>query len=97
VLADDELPAAETRCVDVAGTPVLLARSGGEVRALSNHCAHRGGPLHEGELGEDTITCPWHGSEFALANGSLVRGPSTYPQPAWDARVRSGRIEVRRR
>jgi nitrite reductase/ring-hydroxylating ferredoxin subunit/uncharacterized membrane protein len=97
VLAENDLPDAGTGCVDVAGTPVLLARSGGEVRALSNRCAHRGGPLHEGELGEGTITCPWHGSEFALADGSLVHGPSAYPQPAWDARVRDGRIEVRRR
>jgi nitrite reductase/ring-hydroxylating ferredoxin subunit len=83
------------RCVVAAGTPVLLARHGGELHALSNRCVHRGGPLHEGELGDGTVTCPWHGSSFDLRDGGLVRGPAAYPQPVWDVRVREGRIEVR--
>jgi nitrite reductase/ring-hydroxylating ferredoxin subunit len=97
VLDAGELPENEPRCAVAAGTPVLLVRSGGTVRALSNHCAHRGAPLHEGELGDGTITCPWHGSEFALDDGALVRGPAAYPQPAWDAREADGKIEVRPR
>lgn len=97
VLGEDELPEGQARCVDAAGTPVLVTRAGGALRALSNTCSHRGGPLHEGELGDGTVTCPWHGSVFDLSDGALLRGPSAYPQPAWDARVREGRIEVRRR
>ena len=41
--------------------------------------------------------CPWHDSVFDLRDGALVHGPAAYPQPAWDTRVRDGRIEVRRR
>jgi nitrite reductase/ring-hydroxylating ferredoxin subunit/uncharacterized membrane protein len=95
-LADRELAEDQTRCVDVDGTPVLLARAGGEVHALSNRCVHRGGPLHEGELEGTTITCPWHFSTFDLRDGGVVRGPAAYPQPHWETRVRDGRIEVRR-
>jgi nitrite reductase/ring-hydroxylating ferredoxin subunit len=95
VLADADLPDDTMRCVVAAGTPVLLARHGGELHALSNRCVHRGGPLHEGELGDGTVTCPWHGSSFDLRDGGLVRGPAAYPQPVWDVRVREGRIEVR--
>ena len=85
------------RCVEADGTAVLVARTGGHLYALSNHCSHRGGPLHEGELDAGTVTCPLHDSVFDLRDGSLVHGPAAYPQPAWDARVREGRIEVRRR
>jgi nitrite reductase/ring-hydroxylating ferredoxin subunit/uncharacterized membrane protein len=97
VLADGELGEGETRCVAANGTQVMLARTGGALYALSNHCSHRGGPLHEGRLQDGTITCPWHASVFDLRDGALVRGPASYPQPAWDARVREGRIEVRGR
>ena len=97
VLGSDELAEGDKRCVMADGTAVMIARSGGELYALSDHCSHRGGPLHEGELGEGTITCPWHASVFELRDGALVHGPAAYPQPAWDVRVVDGRIEVCRR
>jgi nitrite reductase/ring-hydroxylating ferredoxin subunit/uncharacterized membrane protein len=97
VLAEDALAEGEKTCVPVLGTPVMVARVDGELYALSDHCAHRGGPLHEGELKDGTITCPWHHSVFEVKDGTLVHGPAAYPQPAWDTRVREGRVEVRRR
>jgi nitrite reductase/ring-hydroxylating ferredoxin subunit len=97
VLGDAELGEGAMRCVEADGTVVLVARTGGELYALSNSCAHRGGPLHEGELQDRTVVCPWHSSVFDLSDGALIHGPAAYPQPAWDTRVRAGRIEVRRR
>ena len=96
VLDDAELADGQMRCVEADGTAVMLARSGGELCALSDHCSHRGGPLHEGKLENGTITCPWHDSVFDVRDGALIHGPAAYPQPAWETRVRDGRIEVRR-
>jgi nitrite reductase/ring-hydroxylating ferredoxin subunit/uncharacterized membrane protein len=97
VLGDQELADGQMRCVEADGATVLLARSQGALYALSNSCSHRGGPLHEGEMEDGTVTCPWHSSVFDLRDGALVHGPAAYPQPAWDTRVRAGRVEVRRR
>jgi len=94
-LRDDELPEGESRFAEVGGIGVLVARHQGAVHALSNRCAHRGGPLDEGELHDGCVTCPWHQSVFKLEDGSVVQGPSAYPQPRWDARVRDGVIEIR--
>jgi nitrite reductase/ring-hydroxylating ferredoxin subunit len=97
VLDESALPEGGARCVEADGTPVMLARCDATIYALSDHCAHRGGPLHEGEIDGLTVTCPWHASVFDLRDGALIHGPAAYPQPAWDTRVRDGRIEVRRR
>jgi nitrite reductase/ring-hydroxylating ferredoxin subunit/uncharacterized membrane protein len=97
VLGESELAEGRMRCVDADGTPVMLARSGGELYALTDRCSHRGGPLHEGEIQDGTVVCPWHASVFDLRDGALIHGPAAYPQPAWDTRVRAGRVEVRRR
>ncbi len=97
VLAADELADDEPRCVQADGTAVMVVRHGGTVYALSEHCSHLGGPLHEGAIADCTVTCPWHESVFDLRDGSLVHGPAAYPQPAWDVRTRAGRLEVRRR
>jgi nitrite reductase/ring-hydroxylating ferredoxin subunit len=97
VLAEAELGQGEMRCVEADGTTVMVARAEGGLYALSNHCSHRGGPLHEGRLEGVEVSCPWHDSVFDVRDGGLVHGPAAYPQPAWDTRVRDGRIEVRRR
>jgi nitrite reductase/ring-hydroxylating ferredoxin subunit len=95
-LRDSDLPEGESRYAEVGGVGVLVARHEGRVYALSNRCAHRGGPLDEGELSGGCVTCPLHGSTYKLADGSIVRGPTAYPQPVWQVRVQEGVIELRR-
>jgi nitrite reductase/ring-hydroxylating ferredoxin subunit/uncharacterized membrane protein len=90
-LSEQELTEGRPACALVDGVPVLLVREGGDVHALANRC----GPLHEGEVSEGRVTCPWHGSEFDLRTGSVERGPASSPQPAYEARTRNGMIEVR--
>jgi nitrite reductase/ring-hydroxylating ferredoxin subunit/uncharacterized membrane protein len=79
------------------GMAAVLVRRGGSVYALADRCSHRGCALHEGKLNEDgTLTCPCHGSTFRL-DGSLVKGPATSPQPAFEVRSNAGMLEIRRR
>jgi nitrite reductase/ring-hydroxylating ferredoxin subunit len=97
VLDDAELDAGDTRAVEVDGRKVLLARVGGRVVAMEDACSHAGGPLSEGTVDGDVVECPWHGSRFCLSDGSVTRGPATFPQLRLEARVANGRIEVRGR
>ena len=94
-MPEQELAEGRPACALVDEVPVLLFREGGEIHALANRCTHRGGPLHEGEVGDGRVTCPWHGSEFDLRTGSVEKGPASSPQPAYETRTRSGTIEVR--
>ena len=98
-LAASELTDDEPKRAVVDDTPVVIVRSGGTVRALHDRCSHRGCSLSElGELRDDgVIECQCHGSRFALADGALVRGPATAPQPAFEARERDGQVELRRK
>jgi nitrite reductase/ring-hydroxylating ferredoxin subunit/uncharacterized membrane protein len=95
VAADSDVPPRKPVRVDHNGTPILLVRQGSRVYALAETCAHLGGPLSEGKLQGDSITCPWHGSRFSLRDGHVIDGPSVHPQPCLEARVRDGQIEIR--
>ena len=97
VVADDA-SVTEGRPVlaDADGTPVVLVRSSGQVRALIARCSHQGGPLHEGQVSDGCITCPWHQSRFRLSDGEAVSGPTAHPQPVLEVRVQGGKVEVRR-
>lgn len=83
-----------TRC-EAGDVPAMVVREGGEVFALAEMCAHLGGPLSEGEVRDGCVSCPWHGSTFALADGRVVRGPSAFNQPAFETRVQDGSVELR--
>ena len=50
--------------VVVNGRHVALFRLGDEFFAIDNLCLHRGGPLCEGFIDNDVVTCPWHGWSY---------------------------------
>ena len=95
VAADADVVEGKPLAVEANDVQVMLLREGGNLLALANHCTHAGGPLNEGDFKDGAVTCPWHGSRFALADGCVLRGPASIPQPRFEVRVRDGRVEVR--
>jgi nitrite reductase/ring-hydroxylating ferredoxin subunit len=97
VCEESELAGGKLVGVELEGEAVVVSRSeeSGEVCAIAATCSHLGGPLDEGERDGDTVTCPWHGSRFDLCTGDVRGGPAVYPQPRYEARVRSGKVEIR--
>ncbi|GAA5074710.1 hypothetical protein GCM10023259_076620 [Thermocatellispora tengchongensis] len=79
---------------------LFVLRTGDGASVLADRCSHLAGPLHQGRLvsedGEVCVVCPWHGSTFRLSDGSVMHGPATAPQPAFETRVRrDGMVQVR--
>jgi len=63
--------------------------------ATQAKCTHRGGPLNEGELDGSTVTCPWHGSQYNVCTGAVLRGPATEPVKTYPVIVEGeiGRVQ----
>lgn len=51
---------------------IALANVAGKFFAINNICLHQGGPLGEGDLDRQVVTCPWHGWQFDVTNGQLL-------------------------
>jgi nitrite reductase/ring-hydroxylating ferredoxin subunit/multimeric flavodoxin WrbA len=41
----------------------------GKYHAISDTCVHKGGPLSQGILKGDVVTCPWHGWKYNVRTG----------------------------
>ncbi|QDQ97356.1 Rieske 2Fe-2S domain-containing protein [Tomitella fengzijianii] len=96
VAGEAQLPEDGTLTAHCDGQSILLSRGrSGRVSAIAATCSHMGGPLGEGERTAGCVTCPWHGSVFRLDDGTVVRGPASSPQPAYDARIVDGAVEIR--
>ena len=102
VASSDDLVEGKPLLVELGDVPVLLYRSGAVPYAVSNRCTHAGGPLNEGQFDDASaegpcVTCPWHQSVFRLADGTVVHGPATVPEPSYEVRTVDGKLEVRPR
>ena len=58
------------------GQSIAVFNVDGTYYAIDNTCVHRGGPLGEGELEGDTVTCPWHGWQYNVKTGASINNPS---------------------
>jgi nitrite reductase (NADH) small subunit len=73
----------QIREIQVQGTTIAVANVGGQFHAINNTCLHRGGPLGQGSLQGNVVTCPWHGWTFDVTSGRVTYnqagGVACYP------------------
>ncbi len=80
--------------VELDGRPICLARSGGEVFAISDVCSHADVALSEGDVENGKIECWLHGSLFDLRTGEPSGLPATRPVPTYPVTVEGDDVLV---
>jgi 3-phenylpropionate/trans-cinnamate dioxygenase ferredoxin component len=94
VCALDEIPEQGTFGVEINGTPMVIAKSDGEVYALDEFCTHEEVSLVDGEIYDHTVECWLHGSCFDLRSGKPTGPPATKPLATYQIRVEDGDVYV---
>lgn len=72
---------------------VAVFRHGRTLSAVSNVCAHQGGPLGEGRIVDGCITCPWHGYQYRPESGTSPP-PYTEKIPTYQLRIVDDRVQL---
>lgn len=88
-----ELLDGQARVVTIRGREIALFRRGEQVYALDNECPHRGGPIGEGRIQGDRVTCPWHEWTFDIPSGVCTLNPAAKVK-AYPVRVEEGTVKV---
>jgi nitrite reductase/ring-hydroxylating ferredoxin subunit len=71
-----DVPPGTGKVVEVEGHSIALFNVAGTFHAIDNTCTHVGGPLGEGELAEEVVTCPWHEAKFNVKTGDVLGPPA---------------------
>ena len=71
-----DLPPSACRPIEVNGRAVALFNVAGTIYCLDNTCLHRGGPLGEGTLEGEVVTCPWHLWQYNVRTGENLMDPA---------------------
>jgi nitrite reductase (NADH) small subunit len=81
-------------CFGHGGRPIAVFRTGNDaVFALIDECPHRNGPLSEGIVSGNTVTCPLHNWSIELSNGEAVT-PDEGRTQSLPVRLIDGEIHV---
>ena len=90
-----ELPEEGALRVELDGKPICIARSQGEVFALSDICSHADVSLSEGDVEDGTVECWLHGSRFDLRTGMPTGLPATKPVATYPVTVEGDDVLVK--
>ena len=88
----DDIPRQGARVVKtVQGCVAVFRTADDQVFATADRCPHKGGPLSEGIVHGQSVTCPLHAWVFSLETG-LAQGADKGAVATYPARVEAGRV-----
>jgi len=73
---------------------LCVARIGGRIAVIGNHCPHSGGPLGQGMVEAGKVICPLHGWAFDVGTGATEEDDELHV-PVFESEVRDGALFVR--
>ena len=94
VCSVDMVPVGSMKQFYLSDLEILVVNFGGNFYCLDGRCTHAGAPLGEGTLTGEVLTCPWHGSQFKVTDGSILRGPTEKPLKVYSSTVNDGSVFI---
>ncbi|HBE67377.1 MAG TPA: ferredoxin [Planctomycetaceae bacterium] len=89
----DQLEASGALEILVEQRVIALFLIDNTIHAVDGMCAHQGGPIASGKVAGNCVTCPWHGWQYDVRNGTnLLTGKQMLETFA--TRVEDGQIWV---
>ncbi len=65
----EEVGAGQKKLVEADGLELLVCNAFGAYYAINAVCPHEDGPLQDGSLAGEIVTCPVHGYDFNVRTG----------------------------
>ena len=89
----EDIPALGARVLerDDGDNIALFRTASGNVFALRDRCPHKGGPLSQGIVAGETVTCPLHSWNLSLESGE-ARAPDVGCVATYPVRVENGAV-----
>lgn len=87
VVNQDEIAEGEIVRFEVDQEPRILTRVDGMLYAMDGICSHEYAELAEGEVDDNVVWCPLHGSGFRVGSGAATNLPAVVPVEVYDVKT----------
>lgn len=94
ICAVEDIPPLGARTVRFGGISIAIFRTAEErIFALRDRCPHKGGPLSQGIVHGEQVTCPLHGWVIGLGDGAAA-APDKGCTVRYEVRVEDGEVWI---
>ena len=94
VVALEDIPQLGSRVIKTDTMNIAVFRTASdEVFAMKDECPHKKGPLSQGIVHGNSVTCPLHNWKIDLASGEAL-GPDEGCTNVFPTRVENGRVYI---
>lgn len=94
VTAVDQIPTLGSRVIETDSMNIALFRGKDDkVFAIKDECPHKQGPLSQGIMHGDSVTCPLHNWKIDLNNGEAL-GPDEGCTNVFPVKVENGTVFI---
>ncbi len=94
VVAVDDIPQLGSRVIKTDTMNIAVFRTASdEVFAMKDECPHKKGPLSQGIVHGNTVTCPLHNWKIDLASGSAL-GPDEGCTNVFATKIENGKVYI---
>ena len=80
--------------LQVEGHSIALFNVAGSFYAIDNNCPHVGGPLAEGQVAAEVVSCPWHNAKFNVKTGEVLGPPARKGVQSFPVKVQGNDVLV---
>lgn len=88
----EDIPPLGSRVVQSGQGDIAVFRTADDkIYALHDRCPHKGGPLSQGIVHGEKVTCPLHSWNIQLADGQAV-APDVGSTPCIEVRLENGAV-----
>ncbi|HQR51414.1 MAG TPA: nitrite reductase small subunit NirD [Methylophilaceae bacterium] len=96
IVALEEIPRLGSRIIKRSGgSDIAVFRTADDkVFALHDKCPHKGGPLSQGIVHGEKVTCPLHGWNIGLGDGQAI-APDVGSTPCVEAKLEDGMVYLK--
>ncbi|MFM9912454.1 MAG: nitrite reductase small subunit NirD [Methylophilaceae bacterium] len=96
IVALEEIPQLGSRVIKRAGGGdiAIFRTSDDKVFALHDQCPHKGGPLSQGIVHGEKVTCPLHSWNISLSDGTAT-APDEGHTACFEVKVENGQVLLR--
>ncbi|MCE9634040.1 MAG: nitrite reductase small subunit NirD [Methylophilales bacterium] len=92
IVALEEIPQLGSRVVRAGSGDIAIFRtSSDKVFALHDQCPHKGGPLSQGIVHGEKVTCPLHNWNISLVDGTAA-APDEGQTACFEVKVENGQV-----
>jgi len=88
-----DIPEGSAKAVNIGNKNVAIFHHQGQFYAIDDMCMHMGASLAEGEVEDCIVTCPWHGWQFRISDGTWVNSPKLKTK-AYNVRVQGDEVQL---